>query len=93
MSNSVQPGDTRLPLLPGSERLVRIMIPMIDGFDAFRAAMVILELPDFLGNSRPTQRDAGELLGHDLIERIRAAYDADYQFNSMHDHLKALALH
>ena len=73
-------------------RVVKTIIPMIDGFDAFRAAMILLELPDFLGNNRPARPKAGDLLGRSLVDRVRAAYEADYQFCSAHDHLRALTL-
>jgi hypothetical protein len=76
----------------GKERLVKTIIPLVNGFDAFRAARMFLELPDHIEHehARPS-RDAEDLLGRDLIERVRRLYEADYEFCLDHDHLRPLA--
>ncbi len=72
-------------------RVVEMVLPLIDGFDAFRAAAMFLGLPDIGPQGRiAPQRDPGDLLGDELLARVQTFYRADYEFCAAHDPLKPL---
>ena len=74
------------------QQVVKTIFPLIEGFDAFRAAGLILGLPD-LGptpNSAPA-RNPIDLLGEELLGRVRRLYEDDYALCGSADHLRALA--
>jgi hypothetical protein len=75
-------------------RLVATVLPLLDGFDAFRAALMLLELPDKLLADEPARagRDAVDLLGPDMIARVHELYEADYAFCAQTPHLAGLTL-
>ena len=73
------------------QRVVRSVVPMLDGFDALRAAAVMLGVAD-TGPSTWTAspRNPRELLGDELLQRVRHMYAADYAFCAECEHLQPL---
>ena len=74
------------------ERLVGTILPLLPGFDAFRAALMVLELPDSRDPDEAVRpgRDAVELLGPDMLARVRELYETDYAFCERTPHLAGL---
>ena len=72
--------------------VVKEIIPLIEGFDAFRAAALSLGLPD-IGPAPKTapNRDPVAFLGDAAIQRVRDIYRDDYAFCRSQAHLSALA--
>ena len=74
-----------------NERVVQTVLPLIDGFDAFRAAAMVLRLPDIGPNIRTApHRQPEDLLGEELLARVKSFYRADYEFCAANDHLRSL---
>ncbi len=74
-------------------RVVETIVPLIDGFDAFRAAAIFLALPDIGPHARSLpQRDPRDLLGEEMLDRVKDLYRTDYEFCATSDHLKPLLL-
>ena len=72
--------------------IVKQMIPLIDGFDAFRTAALSLGLAD-IGPAPKTRppRNPLDLLGRELLDRVRDQYRDDYAFCRSQEHLRMLA--
>lgn len=72
--------------------VVENIVPLLDGFDAFRAAALFLNLPDTGPIARGVPaRHPGDILGRDLLERVREMYLEDYELCRSAEHLQKLA--
>jgi hypothetical protein len=74
------------------QRVIKTIIPLIDDFDALRAARMMLGVPDIGPTPRTAPpRDPADLLGDNLLGHVKGMYRDDYAFCEATDNLRSLA--